>query len=203
MKKVLLIAFMLGMVSIAAAQRPNTGAQGARDCKIKLSQAPTLRGVRLGMTVSEVFALFPGVEKNEVLRHRMAEPRFGVTTANIIPGNYESKEKYAGVRSIDFGFLDGQLNFFTFIYNGPVWKDDDQLAAKVAESLDLPGVESWTHKTQFGKAIACEGFEVKAQFQTHDGATLISFKNLEKDVNKIALERQEAVREEARRAFKP
>jgi len=201
MRRVLLIAFMLGLVSAAAAQTSNTAASGAGECKLKLAQAPSIRGVRLGMTANEVFALFPGSEKSEAIRRMVSNQRFGMSYANIVPSIYESKDRFAGVRSVDFGFLDGELNWFALDYNSPEWKSDEQFASKVAESLNLPGVESW--KRRLGMTLACDGFEVNVQSTPHNGATLIKVTNLEKDANRIFRERQEAVKDEARRAFKP
>jgi hypothetical protein len=203
MKKVLLIALVLGLVTTAAAQTSNTGASGTGECKLTLAQAPAIRGIHLGMTVNEVLAFFPGAEKNEALRQRLYDSRFGWITANVVPSNYESKERFVGVRYVDFGFLDGVLNFFNYTYNGPEWKTDEQFASRVADSLNLPGVESWKEKTQFGKAVACDGFQVSVQRTPESGAGMIQVRNLENDVNKIIREREEAVKDEARRAFKP
>jgi hypothetical protein len=74
MKKALLIALVLGSVSTATAQTSNIGASGAGECKLKLSQAPAIRGIHLGMTANEVLAVFPGAEKNVELRQRLSEP---------------------------------------------------------------------------------------------------------------------------------
>lgn len=201
MKKVLLIALVLGSVSTAAAQTSNPGASG--ECKLKLSQAPAIRGIHLGMTANEVLAVFPGAEKNVALRQRLSEPRFGLITIDLFPSYYESKEKFVGVRSVNFGLLDGVLNFVTITYNGPEWKSEEQFASKVAETLNLPGVGSWKQRTQYGRALACDGFEVKVQITPESGSAMITVRNLEKDVNKIVSEREEAIKDEARRAFRP
>jgi hypothetical protein len=199
MKNVLLIALVLGSVSAAAAQTSNTG---AGECKLKLSQAPVVRGIHLGMTVNEVLAVFPGADKNETLLRSLSEPRFGVINADVVPSYYGSKERFVGIRSVNFGFLDGELNLFAVTYNGPDWKNDEQFASKVAETLNLPGVESWKPSLG-GKALACDGFEVSVQMPTENWGNTIKVRNLEKDVNRIVREREEAVKDAARRAFRP
>lgn len=203
MKKVLLIAFLLGFVSTIAAQSSNTSASRATECKLKLSQAPVIRGIRLGMTVNEVLAVFPGAEKNEAIRQRLSQPRFGLVSANVNPSDYASKEKFAGVRSLDFSFLDGELNSFAILYNGPEWKTSDQFASKVGEAFNLPGVEFWKEAGSFLKTLTCDGFAIRVQVTPESGSNSIFVRNLEKDANKIAREREEAVKDEARRAFKP
>jgi hypothetical protein len=201
MKNVLLIAVMLGSVSTAAAQTSNAAASG--ECKLKLSQAPEIRGIRLGMTVNEVLAVFPGADKNESIRQRLSQARFGLSTVNVVPSIYQSKEKFLGVSSVDVGFLDGELNSFAVLYNGPDWKTSDQFASKVADALKLPGIEFWKESGTYGKALTCEGFLVRLQMTPESGSNVILVRNLEKDANKIVREREEAVKDEARRAFKP
>ena len=203
MKKLLLVALVLGSACSAAGQTPNGEPQAASECKLKLSQAPVIRGISLGMNANQVLALFPGSEKNETLIRRLSEPRFGLITADVVPSYYGSKEKFEGVRSVTFGFLDGELNFFALMYSGPVWESDDQFAAKVAESLDLPAGKKFWRVSVGGKTLACDGFEVLARMPTENSGPMIEIRNLEKDVNRIVRERDQAVKDKARRAFKP
>ena len=204
MKNVLLIAFLLGSVSTVGAQTSNTRASGETECRLKLAQAPVIRGIRLGMTITEVLAVFPGAEKDESLRQRLSQQRFGMISATVLPYNYrEAKEKFVGVRSVDFHFLDERLIQFSLIYNGPDWKSDEQFTSKVAESLNLPGIESWKLRTGSGKALACDGFEVYVWRMPESGAGTITVRSLERDADTIVREREEALKDEARRAFKP
>ena len=198
MKKVLLIAIMLGLVPAVAAQTSNTGTS-ALECKLKLSQAPAIRGVHLGMTVNELLEVFPGADKDESLRKR-SQARFGVIHANIEPAKYGSKEKFVGVSSVGFSFLDGELISFNVVYDGPEFETSDQFVSKVVETLNLPGVEFWKDYGTSAK-MTCDGFEMRVQVLK--GTNVITVRNLGKDANKVALEREEAVKAEARRAFKP
>src|SRR5688572_16691705 len=159
MKKALLIALVLGSVSTAAGQTGRTGASAAGECKLKLSQTPAIRGIRLGMTIDQALGLFPGSESSEEIRARLAQPNFGLVSTVIYPSNLGLKEKFEGVHSVNLGFLDGELNFFSISYNGPHWGNEDQFATKVAEALSLPGVESWKPASG-GKAIVCDGFDL-------------------------------------------
>ena len=202
MKKVLLIACLVSLVSTAAAQTSNAGASGASECKLKLAQAPVIRGIHLGMTVNEVLAVFPGSEKNVDLRQRLSQPRLGLSFANVNPSNYASKEKFVGVRNVHFGFLDGELNSFTVWYDGPEWKTIDQFASKVAEAFNLPGGEFWEAGSSL-KTLTCDGFAIRVHWMPDSGSNTIFVRNLQKDANKIVRERDEALKDEARRAFKP
>jgi hypothetical protein len=202
MKKALLIAIALGSVSSAAAQSAKPVGSAVGECKLKLSQTPAIRGIRLGMTVDQALTLFPGSEKSEDIRARLAQPNFGGVSTVIYPSNFGSKEKFEGVHSVNLAFLDGELNFFSISYNGPHWGNDDQFATKVAEALSLPGVEFWKPALG-GKAIVCDGFDVVVRLPMGNSGNTILMRNLEKDINKVISQREESKREEVPRAFKP
>jgi hypothetical protein len=193
MKKALLIVFLLGLVPTVGAQTSNTGSSS--ECRLKLAQAPVIRGIRLGMTVNEVLAVFPGAEKDEALHQSLSRVHFGLTGFSVDPSKYGSKDKFVGVRSVSFAFLDGDLNSFSVSYNGPEFRNNEQFISRIVGPLNLPGIEFWK-----GSGLVCEGFTVAVRVGPDN---MIYVRNLEKDENKVVREREEAVKEEARRAFKP
>ncbi len=196
MKKVLLIALVLGVVSAASGQTASTG---AGECKLTLAQAPAVRGIRMGMTVDQALALFPGTEESKYLRTQLLRNNFGFQYLNFSPGQYESKEKFVGVDLLSINFLDGGIVSFSIRYNGPEWRSNEQFAATVAEALRLPGSESWK-PTPNGRAITCNGFEVSVQKGSQNW---ISLRGTGADLNKILSEREEVPKEQARRAWRP
>lgn len=202
MKTVLLIALVLGSVSTAAAQTSNPGASGTGECKLKLSQAPALRGIRLGMSVDQVLAQIPGSEADSNLLAGLSRDYFGSRSATVMPGSYvTSKEKFAGINLIELHFLDGRLLSFQVRYGEPEWRSREQLVARVAEVLNLPGVGAWKQITN-ALALACDGFEISAQ--TFGGKdTGIGMKDTTVDFAKVVQDRAEVPKEKARRAFKP
>ena len=203
MKKVLLIVVVLGLVSTVAAQTSNTSASGTGECKLTLAQAPAIRGIRLGMSVDQVLAQIPGSEADSDLLARLSRDYFGYLSTFVAPGNYvTSKEKFAGVSSIDLGFLDGRLSSFSIHYDGPEWKSNEQFVVRLAEVLNLPGVGSWKPSNNFGLAIACDGFEISVQTPGPKDAR-IAMKDMKVDISKVVHEREEVPKEKARRAFKP
>jgi hypothetical protein len=196
MKKLLLVAIVLGSASVVPGQTPSTT---AGDCKLTVAQAPALRGIRLGMTIDQTLAVFPGAQADSDVRARLARDYFGSQSAYVDPAKYESKEEFGGVNFINLSFLDGRLTSFSISYKGPEWRSDEQFAARVAESLSLPGVGSW--KPIFsGLALACEGFRIGV---SKAGTNSISMNDLRVDVGKIVNDRAEVPKEQARRAFKP
>lgn len=202
MKKVLLIAVVLGLVSTAAAQTSNTSASGTGECRLTLAQAPAIRGIRLGMSVDQVLAQIPGSEADSDLLARVSRDHFGYRSALVAPGSYvTSKEKFAGTNSINLGFLDGRLASFTIRYDGPEWRSIEQFVVRLAEVLNLPGVGSWKPNNS-GLAIACDGFEISVQ-TFGQNATAIAIKDMTVDIAKVVHDREEVPKEKARRAFKP
>lgn len=72
-------------------------------CKLTVNDAPSIRGVRIGMTVEDVFALFPGsAQENQnknSLAHAAGFPNFGVAHLGISPGRDANlKENFKGGR---------------------------------------------------------------------------------------------------------
>jgi hypothetical protein len=195
-KKLLLLAIVLGTASVVPGQTPSTAAS---DCKLTVAQAPAIRGLRLGMTIDQTLADFPGAQADSDVRGQLARDYFGSQYASVDPAKYESKEKFVGVNSINLSFLDGRLTYFSIHYKGPEWKSDEQFAASVAEALNLPGVGSWKPIPN-GLALSCEGFRIGL---SKAGANSIFVNDLRVDVAKIVNDRAEVPKEQARRAFKP
>lgn len=195
MKKVLLIALVFGLVSAAAGQTSNTS--GAGECKLTLAQAPAIRGIRLGMSVDQVLAQIPGSEADSDFLARLSRDYFGSRSATVMPSSYvTSREKFAGINSINLSFLDGRLVSFGIHYDGPEWRSKEQFVARVAEVLNLPGVGYWK------PSLVCDGFEISAQTGSPKGAA-ITMKDTKVDIGKVVHEREEVPKEKARRAFKP
>lgn len=63
MQQFILILMVLGTVSTASAQSIAGRASRTDECKLELSQAPVIRGIRLGMNVDEALALFSEPEE--------------------------------------------------------------------------------------------------------------------------------------------
>ena len=202
MKKVLLVALVLGLVSTAVAQTSNTGGSGTNECKLKLSQAPAIRGIRLGMSVEQVLAQIPGSEADSNFLAGLSRDYFGSRSATVMPGSYAtSKEKFAGINIITLTFLDGRLQSFFVRYNGPEWRSKEQFVARVAEVFNLPGVGAWKASNN-ALAVACDGFEISVQtFGGLDSG--IGMKDTTVDFGKVVQDRVEVPKEKARRAFKP
>jgi hypothetical protein len=283
MNRIRLVALLLGSASMATAQ---TGPAGLAECKLTLSQAPVIRGIRLGMNVNEARALFPGEteEMRRTLWQRLsqgsgvqtvtlgelqdhaestvflskgriasAEATFERDKADLLFAESEfnrhqelsekgvanqsqvnsaksrydksraavasqqtkinelkatlhnaqfGKERFAGVKSVYLGFLDGQLSFFMLYYDDPEWSSKEQFASKVSEALNLPAF-SWDPLIEM-MALNCQGFSVNTTLH-QEGPRIFVMSHPQIDFDEVlgkgAGEAKE--KERPRRVFKP
>jgi hypothetical protein len=130
-----------------------------------MAQAPDVHGLKLGMTVEQVLALFPGSREDSELRQSLSRPpsQFGVSNFKLTPDKYAPKSKPTGISNITVSLLDGRVSGFTANYNGPEWKHVDQFVAKFSEGKNLPAPEAWEAfvgmDTQL-KTLNCKEFEL-------------------------------------------
>lgn len=196
MKKLLLLAIILGSASDVPGQ---TTSNTVTDCKMTVAQAPEIRGLRLAMTINQALAVFPGAQTDPDVRAKLAREYFGSQNASVAPARYESKEKSVGVNFINLGFLDGRLTSFSIHYEGPEWKSDEQFAARVAETLSLPGMGYWK-PVLGGLTLACDGFQIGV---SRSGGNSIFVHDVRVDAAKVLKDRAEVPKEQARQSFKP
>jgi len=176
-------------------------------CTLKLSQAPAVRGVKLGMTVDELLPLFPGVSDSVNLKQALAAaegfPRFGDATFSINPANWGNKERFAGISSYFIHTFDRRIIGLNVQYDGfpsgARWKSADDLIQRFSDSLHLPGPKEWGPDPYNPlKRLKCDGFEVavSAGDQGSIGFYTSSWEGTKR-------ERQAAFEEQKRREFKP
>jgi hypothetical protein len=179
-------------------------------CSAKLAQSPAVRGIKLGMTLDDVLVLFPGSREDAYIKNEIANvgsysgidtlPRFGVVNFSVIPAQYSTKQKFAGIESLSFTFLDDRLVVYSVQYSRPPWPRLDEFVDKVAGAFDLPAADKWTSENAQRKSLECDGFRLQAF--TRDGrAGLILRTGADPVVTQR--ERRAAAEAEARREFRP
>jgi len=159
--------------------------QDKQPCTLTLSAAPSINGLRLGMTPDEVLALFPGSKEDAEVKSDLGRPpgQFGTSSFLIRPVKYESKEKSAGISQISFNLLDGRVSKITVQYSGPEYSHVDKFVSKVVEGTNLPATDQWEAyvgmDTQV-KTLTCTEFEVRV-FAGGPGGNLnnVSMRDLE------------------------
>lgn len=126
----------------------------AQQCTVKsdqLSDAPELRGFRLGMTFDQVKARVPQVQFG-----RPDETGLTKTSINPLYDPRFNKAAFADIRTISFDFLDGKLTTLWIGYEGSFkWQSVDEFVSGISKSLNVTG--SWSPK-RGGQQLRCEGF---------------------------------------------
>lgn len=128
----------------------------SQTCPLDLSHAPTLRGLRLGMTAEELKARYPHIE---IKTNHNVEGR---SFADVYYGSRESNEfDFEGLTTIRLGLMDGRLSNIEFIYineSGYAQKPHE-LLDKVVGQLGLDVRWCGGSRTPIC-IIKCDGFEV-------------------------------------------
>lgn len=155
--------------------KPAPPPQGPK-CKMTLAQAPAIRGLRLGMTSDEVFAVFPTNEQEEFNRAQMLKkaelaPQYGFTTFSFPPSAYATKERFMGINSISVGMFDRKVVSITARYfNAPQFDRPDQLIEIISKQFGLPEYKDWPgyNPEVRNPSLACEGFTLSLNGYSYD-----------------------------------
>lgn len=202
MKTLITAAFLLFATSTSA----QTSATPAA-CTLKTPQAPAVRGVKLGMPVDELLALFPGSSDilSEQLKGAEGYSNFGYTAFTLTPSRYTTKERFAGIetfniRSFDRRVVGLDVNYYAFPA-GSRWRNIDDLVQKFSDSLHLLSPKDWIRNEYLPQEkLKCDGFEISVS-SVNDRAE-ISF-NEDRSWEQTQKQRFAAFEDEKRRAFKP
>ncbi|HXI22409.1 MAG TPA: hypothetical protein VNG71_00935 [Pyrinomonadaceae bacterium] len=144
-------------------------------CTLKLAGAPTVNGVRLGMSTEELLALFPGSNDDpEVRASTSGVTRFGTASVVLTPERYQLKEKFPGISQTTVRLIDGRVFEYTVNYTGPAYSHVDKFVAKFIEGTTLPAADQWDAYVGMDnqmKTLTCAEFEVRA-FAAGQGGSL-------------------------------
>ena len=145
-------------------------------CTLARSEAPVINGLKLGMTVDEILAVFPGSKEDPELRPALSAPRgpFGNSSLAITPSKYGSAADFKEIKRVSFSLLDGHVSSFTVNYNGPEWPHIDKFVEKFVEGKNLPAADQWEPyvgmDTQM-KTLTCTDFSIRL-FNGGEGGNL-------------------------------
>lgn len=199
-------ALMCLLPMVAVAQTAGQQANGST-CTAAMAKSLTIRGIHLGMSADELFALFPGARANEPIKPALEQaqqpPHFGMAYFSLFPRAYSTKERFAGIWQINVTLFDDRVAAYSIEYagppDGPAWYKIDEWVAKLSETLRLPGSEKWSPSDGFRRALTCDGFQIVAGNQNRNGVISVTEENL--DLKRQA--REQAYQEKKRREFKP
>jgi hypothetical protein len=177
-------------------------------CKLTLDQAPVIRGLRLGMTSDELFAIFPANEREEfdrTQRLKSAElpPNYGYTSYQISLSNYATKDRFTGISSLSFGLFDRKVVSVQAHYsNTPQFDSMGQLMEIITRQFGLPEYKDWPGNSENwnNPSLSCEGFT----FQVYKHSiSSFSIELIDPSHKKIVEDRRQADQARKREGFKP
>lgn len=210
MKKILTVATVVIMTALSAYAQTRGGNLSVTPCTLKASQAPEVRGIKLGMTAEDLLALFPGSVSEAGISQAVSKapnfPSFGVVGLDIVPSRYSTKDRFAGIGYFNFVVLDGRLAQYEVQYqgapNGPTWRNLDDFVGKIADAFQLPAPNNWTMNAYgaSSKDLQCDGFKVRASNVNLSGYLRVSTAEAPLQVQQ---QRLAVFEEKARREFKP
>jgi len=179
----------------------------SQPCTLKLSQAPSVRGVKLDMTVDQLLSLFPGSNENTDIKQRLSGaegyPSFGETGFQISPSSYPAGDRFVGIegysiRSFDRRVVGVDVYYYSFP-KGARWRNVDDLVQRLADSFHLPGPKDWEPTGGSSRTLQCDGF--RAVVSANGDSSSISFYN--PGWVQTKKDRSTAFEDQKRREFKP
>ena len=204
------IMFACGLVLfIVVVSFGQTTDQSTLLCNLPREKAPVIRGVKLGMTADELFALIPGIRADykDVLAHARNSSDFGWAVLRAIPRDKDATQRFSGIDGFGFGFFDDRLVQYSVSYSGPnsnprgpSWPHYDDLISRFADAYHLPGPADWIGDDQI-RLLKCKGFELR--IDTSNSGAQISITEPGRPWEAEQRKRREAYEEQFRRDFKP
>jgi hypothetical protein len=217
MTRILFVFLFTTTLTVTVLSQTQNQPEIAPACNLSVSQAPTIRGIRLGMKPDEWLKLFPGSAQDEKIKailDRPAQyPGYGRNIITFAPASsqnqfsYIPREGFSGVGSVSLILFDNQIVSFGVVYapnyiNGTpyIWDDVSQLIAIFSESFNIPQISAWDKKSSQQAILQCPGFKLELGVSGGGATAQLSLKS---DYEQIISQRAEADKQKGRAAFKP
>jgi len=125
-----------------------------------------INGLKLGMTLEQVLALFPGSKDDEEVRANLADSNNQLGLSNLIirPEKFTSKAEFEGISQISLTLLDNRVSTLYVGYDAPQAGHLDEFVSKFAKGRKLPPAKSWATRVGLDdklKTMKCKDFEIK------------------------------------------
>ena len=173
-----------------------TAAAQNKACTLKLSQAPEIRGLRLGMEIKQVLSFLPQLDIKPADEFGYSHTSFSfsqMTDEELKRLKFDRK----GISYIGLDFLDGKLISLLVAYDDTVrWASLDEFVSKLNASFNLPG--AW-QSNDSDKGLTCDGFEIRASLAGNTGS--LSLFDITSE--RALMARKAEKREKQKQAFRP
>ena len=214
----LAIVAMLGCMTMLSAGQTKKRADVRPACRMTADQLPDIRGLLLGMSVSELLSAFPEESSKSTIQKAVSDAKksdtYGFGRATLFP-SIPVNPNFSGVEAISVELVDDRVSSFRLEYaRGIPWKSADQFVSKISDAFHLPTHDRWSSPdvahsahtkggaVDYGnRVLTCNGFTVLATINNGNGGSAIIVKNPRAE--QLVNDRGEAAKERVRQAFKP
>ena len=174
MRKLLMV--LLAFAFVASSMNKLLARSPQARCGLTEANAPSVRGIKLGMTAQQVVDLFPAVIKRREMKDDIARAKAGgneVVYLAFEPAGDGGGDRFAGVASVVTGVQKNRVVDFSIAYAGPTWSSIDEWVGKLSETLNLPAARDWVvgPTEDSNKVLRCSAIQIEASTQG-GGATL-------------------------------
>lgn len=203
MNKFAVAFFALAFVTMSAISQASNTQPAQTRCNLTEATAPSVRGLRLGMTTQQLLAVFPGITKKKEMKDAIEKAKSATGLEAVYlgfdPATDGDAQQFAGVGSVSAGLYKARVVDFSVQYLGAT-STVDAWIAKLSETFKLPSAQDWELGPDEApnKVLRCNGILIEAAIQ--GGSASISVRNTE---SLKEIERRKAAEEKRRQEIKP
>lgn len=167
MTKRIMTFFALAFVTISA----YTQASSQSRCNLTEANSPSVRGLRIGMSMQQLLALFPNASRRKEVREALDNAKAPTVREPVYlafyPATDAEKQQFTGVDSVSAVLYKGRVVDLSVLYVGATWDTIDQWVAKLSEAFKLPRAQDWVAGPDEdpNKVLRCAGIEIEAAIQ--------------------------------------
>ncbi len=183
MNRIIVAPFILGLITMPTYAQVASQPLAQSKCLLTETNAPNVRGLRLGMSVEQLVALFPASTKRKEAKEALDKAKAANNNETVDfsfdPAIEANKERFIGVEAVSVGIYKGRVQDFSVQYVGVSWTNIDEWIRKLSETLNLPGTPEWVvgPNESPNKVLKCSGIEIEGAIQ--GGGASIRIRNTE------------------------
>lgn len=205
MKKTVAALSAIALVMLSSSSLASNPYPVQTRCSLTEATAPNVRGLRLGISVQQFLALFPGITKKKEMKDTIEKAKLAtgdeIVTFGFDPVIDGDARGFAGIESVAAALYKGRVMDISAQYGGATWRTIDEWVAKLSESFNLPGAQDWVvgPNDSPNKVLNCDGIQIEAAIQ--GGSASIRVRN--SGYLRDSEERARAAEDKKRKDFKP
>ncbi len=183
------LTILFSITHLAPAQASQEAQQ---PCTQKLTNLPAVRGLKHGMSLSELLKIYP-------LASVTKKDEIGLQTVRINHLTVVDKELKRNLKSIYGDFIDDKLQTFAILYDDSIkWGSLSKFVEPLAETFNIP-TQVWSLELNILAMAKCSDFQLTAALLPQESAIIMQPKDYEKNRDQL----RKDIEEKKRKSFKP